>query len=268
MSSWIIAKNISLKKKSAVISDYYSTSDSFDIPSIYMDTVAAYIYYQKMGTQCSIWDPTGIILTSLNYNPQVNILKESPGTNSTPLSTYESVVSIPFKQIQKYSNTILVYKPAFRDAIAKIIQKVSTRQGFDFGLHISTNTPNDIVKTYIDIIKAYQTKAKKASLSIYLMADSDTVKEFQSLGDVSWKVTSLSKHAPKDAADGFLHMMGDIHILSEVPAIALDFNQSIDRFIYLIQTNPLGYNFFKELNDQPWRLIYQPNKILNVNINV
>ena len=73
MSSWIIAKGIPKKKSVAPITAYHDTTSSHDIPSIYMDVLAAYIYNVKLGNTCSIWDPSGIISTSLTYNPQIKL---------------------------------------------------------------------------------------------------------------------------------------------------------------------------------------------------
>lgn len=257
MSSWIIAKGIPKKKSVAPITAYHDTTSSHDIPSIYMDVLAAYIYNVKLGNTCSIWDPSGIISTSLTYNPQIKLLKEKPETPPQATSMYQSIVSsMKFREHQKYAATVLDYKPVFNSAITSILDKGTMKKGFDIGLHIMSSTSAETLPLYIEIVKSFQAKMKKSSFSIYLMTDSyETVKEFQKLGNSSWNVVSLSRNAPKDPSDIFLHMMADVEILRNVPAVILDFTLSIDRYIYLLQRNQIGYQFFKEIHDQPWFLI-------------
>ena len=256
MSSWIIAKSIPKKTVTSLLTPYHDTSTSSDIPSIFMEVLAAYIYSQKLGNSCAIWDPTDILSSSIKYNPQVKLLKEKPNTPVMAPSTYVSILSsMTFKQIQKFAFTLIEYTPVFNQTIYQILEKSGMKQGFDIGLHISSITASDTMTGYINIVKAYQAKSKKASLSIYIMTDSyDTVKEFQKMGSPSWKTLSLSKNAPKEASDQFLQMMADVEILKGLPAVVLDFKYSIDRYIYLMQSNPIGYSFFKEVNDKPWQL--------------
>ena len=251
MSSWIIAKNNVRKKLTVPITQYHDTSMSSDIPSIYMETIAAFIYSQKMGETCSIWDPTKIISTTLKNNPQIKLLKERPEAPGLNANT-SILASMKFKDIQKIAATLLEYTPVFTRSVMQVVEKTVARQTFDIGLHIPGNDISRL-STYSDNIKAYQVKTKKTNLSIYLMTDSyEIVKAFQQIGLPSWKIVSLSRNSINDPSDNFIRMMADVHVMTTVPALILDFNESIDRLIYLIHT---GLVFFKEIKDQQWHLL-------------
>ena len=256
MSSWIIAKSISQKKAVNVLTQYHDTTMSPTIPDIYLNFLAAYIYNTKMGEPCNVWDPTGILASSLKYNPQVKQLKEKPDISATMLSTYTSLLaSMKFKDIQKNATSVIDYSPNFNRSITQLLEKAAIRQPFDIGLHIVSDSSGESMSTYIDIVKAYQLKTKKTTLSIYLMVDSyDTVKVFQQHGLPSWKVTSTSRNMAKDGSESesIVRMMADAQVLSAVPALVLDFKQPVDRFIYVMNS---GLVFFKEVKDLAWRLI-------------
>ena len=254
MSSWIITKGIP-RKKATVITNYHDTSSSADIPSIYMEYLAAYIYSQKMGEPCSIWDPTGILNTSFNNNPQVKLLKEKPTIPPLNISAYKGILKImKLKDIQKYTS-LLDYTSVFNRTLSQALEKASIRQDFDIGIHVIPNSDGTNLAAYVDILKAYQMKTKKTSLSVYIMSDSyATVQAIQRQCNPTWKIVSLSRTAPKDAYEGFIQMMAEAQLLSGLPAAVLDFTHMIDRYIYLIQRNR-GFEFFKEVNDQPWVLL-------------
>lgn len=259
MSSWIIAKSIVKKKAPASALPYHDTTgSSSDIPTLYLECIAAYVYSQKMGETCSIWDPTGILSTSLRYNPQVNILKEKPEVKANTVSSYESfLASMKYKDVQKFALTLMDYTPVFQNAIRQVLEKAAlSRQTFDIALHIVADSSGESMMTYVDIVKAYQAKTKKTTLSIYIMTDSyDNVRSFQHLGLPTWKVTSLSRAPVADVSEGFLRMMAEVQVLTTVPALILDFKQPIDRLIYLLQRQTAVSTFFKEVNDRPWRLL-------------
>jgi hypothetical protein len=94
MSSWIIARNVpSMKKVNSVI-NYHDSSKSSDVISLYMDYLSAYIYSQKMGEKCNVWDPTDIIKNTLRSQPQVKFLKElTEESHANSLDMYKSVIS-------------------------------------------------------------------------------------------------------------------------------------------------------------------------------
>ena len=256
MSSWIIAKSIS-KQKVVPIKSYHTTESSADVPSIYMDFLAAYIYSQKMGEQCSVWDPTGILNTTFNSNPQVKLLKEKPDTTSLTISVYEGILkTMKIRDVQKFSAALLEYTSAFSRALSQVIEKASIRQEFDIGIHVIKNADGSNLAAYADVLKAYQMKTKKTNFSVYIMSDTySTVQAIQKLCNPTWKIVSLSRNAPKDAYEGFIQMMAETKIMSALPALVLDFNHSIDRYIYLMQNNTVRVDFFKEINDKEWKLI-------------
>ena len=81
-----------------------------------------------------------------------------------------------------------------------------------------------------------------------------TVSHFQTYCDPSWKITSLSKTPPKDTDAAFIQSMAEVQIMTAVPALILDFNRPVDRFIYLMQRNQ-RLNYFVEMNDKEWNLL-------------
>jgi hypothetical protein len=255
MSSWARAKVIPTKKP-VTVSAYHDTAPSPDIPSIYLDFTQAYIFSQKMGENCFIWDPSGILDSTLRYNPQVRFLKEKPTVNSTSKSTYKSITdSMKIADVQKFARNIFEYDPGFNQSVIQVLQKASIKSAFDLSLRIVPDASGTNLQSYVDIVRAYQVKSKKARLSIYLMAPSyEVVTAFKTLGDTSWTITSLSKSPPKDAAEAFLHMMAEVQILSVAPALILNFDYAIDRFIYMMHRELKNLEFFREINNNSWSL--------------
>lgn len=260
MSSWIIARNIPSKKKH-VITKYHSTTSAPDIFSIYMEFLAAYIFTQKIGESCSIWDPTTLINSTLKHNPQVKFLKEVP-ENLEPLSvsSYEPIISpMKFTEIQRIAGSIFQFNTDFNSSVIRVLDKNGIKALFDIAIHLVKDISGPNVggfKKYADLIKEYQKKSKKEKLSIYIMADTySVVTEFQLLCDPSWKLTSLSKTPTSDTNAEFLHVMAEVQVMVALPALILDFDRPVDRFIYLMQRNQRGLNYFMEINSNPWYLI-------------
>lgn len=237
---------------------YHDTSSSSDISSIYMDFMAAYAYSMKTGERCNVWDPSGILDTTLKYNPQVNLLKTRP-ENSKVLTTedYQNVLSkMSFNEVRRFASTVFEYDAKFNQSVITTLEKASIKSIFDVGIHLVTDASGSNLPGYVNLIRAYQTKSKKTDLTIYVMTPSyEAVKMFQALADPSWKLTSLSKNAPTDDAMAFLHMMAEVQIMTVTPALILDFNLTIDRFIYMLYRNLKTLDYFKEVNDTEWRLI-------------
>jgi hypothetical protein len=261
MSSWIIARNVAPKKKVNTAIQYHDSSKSSDMISLYMDYVTAYIYSQKMGEPCNVWDPTDIIKNTLRTQPQVKFLKEvSEESHAIPVDTYKPVVSkIKLKEVQKIASDVLVYNPSFNQTVINIINKVGIKTIFDIGIHLvkDISGPNlPAFKMYSELLKEYQKKSKKEILSIYIMADSySVITQFQSYCDPSWKIVSLSKTPAIGADNEFIQLMADIQIMTAVPALILDFSRPADKFIYLMQRYKGGLTFFKEVKGLEWNLI-------------
>jgi len=260
MSSWIIRRNVAPKKKKSIV-NYYDMSISPDIGSLYLNYLSAYIYSQKMGESCIVWDSTSVLEKTLRQPIQVKFLKEIPEESSAiSMDAFKQVIApLKFKELQKFAADIIFYDAGFNRAVIDRIQKAGIKNMFDIGIHLVKDIagPNLVEhKMYSDILKEYQKKTKLPGLSIYVMADNyNLITQFQTYCDPSWKITSLSKINPLTADDAFIQQMADIQIMNALPALALDFSRSADRLIYLMQRYNGGLTFFKEVKDTQWNLI-------------
>ena len=260
MSSWIIAKNIP-KKKKVLITNYHDATNVADVPKLYMEYLASYIYNTKMGEQFNVLDSTGILRNTLRVAPHVRLLKEPvEGATTTAISTYVPIIGkLKFKDIQKFAADVLLYDSEFNRSVVRVIERVGIKTVFDIGIHLVKDItgPNlPAFKLYSDQLKEYQKKSKKASLAIYVMSDSySVVTQFQTYCDPSWKVLSLSKTQPQTPDEQITQNMADIQIMSALPATVLDFSRSTDRFIYMMQRNKNGYDFFAEVKGREWSLL-------------
>lgn len=259
MSSWIIAKSRPTKKKPSV-TKYHDTASSPDVFSMYMSFVGSYIYSQKMGESCNIWDETGVLKSSLKVNPQVKYLTEKPElADVLGNKDYTGFVSqMKFKEIQKIAGSVISYDQTLNQAVIRFLDKAGVRVMFDIGLHLERDPagPNLAeLKKYAASIRAYQAKAKKDTLAVYIMSDNySAVSHFQTYCDASWKITALCKNPPKDSDSAFIQAMAEVQIMTAVPALILDFERPVDRFIYLMQRNP-RLNSFVEMKDKEWTLL-------------
>lgn len=259
MSSWIIAKNRPTKKKPSV-TKYHNTASSPDVFSMYLSFIGSYVYSQKMGETCNIWDDNGLLKSTLKTNPQVKYLQEKP-EEAIILEDkdYRGFVSqLKFKEIQKIAGNIISYDQTLNQTVVRFLEKAGIRAMFDIGLHLERDPagPNLAeLKKYAASIKAYQTKAKKETLAVYIMSDNySTVSHFQAYCDPSWKITALCKNPAKDTDDVFIKAMAEVQIMTAVPAIILNFERPVDRFIYLMQRSP-RLNYFVEMGDKEWSLL-------------
>ena len=259
MSSWIIAKHRQTKKKPSV-TKYHDTASSPDVFEMYMSFIGSYIYSQKMGESCNVWDEVGLLKSTLKANPQVKYLQEKP-TEATILANKDYVgftSQIKLKEIQKIASTIISYDQAWNQTVIRLIEKAGIRAVFDIGIHLERDPagPNLAqLKKYAASIKAYQAKAKKDTLAVYIMSDNySIVSHFQTYCDPSWKITALCKTPPKDADDIFVRAMAEVQIMTAVPALVLDFERTVDRFIYLMQRNQ-RLSYFVEMGDKEWALL-------------
>jgi hypothetical protein len=259
MSSWIVAKNRSLKPKSSV-TKYHDTSLYTDVFSIYLNYLGAYIYSQKMGETCNLWDHDNIIKNTLKFQPQVKLLREKPdGLFPVKNSEYKPFVNpMKLKDIQKIAAGVISYNNDFNQTVVKYLAVSGIKTVFDFGIQILKDPAGpdiNLLKKYASLIREYQTKSKKATLNIYVLSDNyNTVVQFQTYCDASWKITSLCKNPPRDNTEEFVKAMAELQIMSVVPALILDFSRPLDRFIYLMQRNA-KLDYFVELNSKEWFLL-------------
>ena len=256
MSSWIIAK-ARQQKKPREITIYHDTSSSKDILSMYLNYLAAFIYCQKIGETCNVWDTTGLIKDSLKLTPQVRLLKEQPQIN--PIATSEmneSLSKLTFKDIQKIASGLLVYSDSLNNSIIKALDKfgIKGKNIFDIGIHLDSAATDTSITRLVELMRAFQVKSKKEKLHIYVMSDIyNKVLEFQKLCDASWKITSLSKNVPRGSDETFIQILADIQVMSALTALILDFNKPADKFIYLMQKGKMDY--FVEINSSEWKIL-------------
>ena len=260
MSSWVIAKNKPANKKQT-ITKYHTTASSPDIISLYMNYLSAFIFNQKNGEICNVYDPSITIRNTLKVHPQIKLLKEQPeDLEALPLTTYSTLISsMKFKDIQKFATGAIEYNSSFKNQIIQTLNMANINNDFDIGIHLirdisGPNLPE--FKKYIDLLKSFQQKSIKRTLSIYIMADSPTVLgQFKTYCDPTWKITTITNIIPRNVNEENIKLMSDIHIMSKLPAIILDFSRVADRFIYLMQRNKDGFEHFVEINSAPWYLI-------------
>jgi len=259
MSSWIIAKHRPTKKKPSV-TKYHNTASSPDVFSMYLSFIGSYIYSQKMGETCNVWDDNGLLKSTLRVNPQVKYLQEKPEEALVLKDVdYNGFVSqMKFKEIQKIAGSVISYDQSLNQTVVRLLDKAGIRTMFDIGLHLERDPsgPNLAeLKKYAASIKAYQAKAKKDTLAVYIMSDNySTVSHFQTYCDPSWKITALCKTPPKDTDDLFVQAMAEVQIMTAIPSIILNFDRAVDRFIYLMQRTP-RLNYFVEIGDKEWTLL-------------
>jgi len=213
-----------------------------------------------MGETCNIWDDNGLLKSTLKINPQVKYLNEKP-EEATVLrdADYSGFTSqMKFKDVQKVAGSLISYDQTLNQAVIRLLEKAGIRSAFDIGLHLERDPagPNlTELKKYAASIKAYQAKAKKDTLAVYIMSDNySTVSHFQTYCDPSWKITALCKTPPKDTDDLFVQAMAEVQIMTAVPGLILNFERPVDRFIYLMQRSP-RLNFFVEMKDKEWSLL-------------
>jgi hypothetical protein len=246
-------------RKQVVVSKYHNTAYSGDIPSIYLDFIATYSYTKKTGEACNVWDSSGIIKSTLAYNPEVRLLKEQPEHNNlfNTTDSYKITNGMNLSEIRELASKIIRYDNGFNQGVIKVLEKASIKSIFDIGIHLTSMNVANLSK-YIDLIKEYQKKSKKSTLSIYIMANyNNQLTSFKNLADPTWKITSLTKNIPLDGAEAVLNMMAEVQIMTVLPALILDFYLPIDRFIYMMHRNIKEVGYFKEINNIEWS-IQQP----------
>lgn len=257
MSSWIIAK-YRPSKKTASVTKYHEVTSTLDIFSLYLEFVGSYVYAQKMGESCNVWDENSLLKSTLKTNPQVKYLKEKPEEEPIAVTEYKKFVTeMKFKEIQKLAGSLIVYDAALNQAVIRHLEKAGIRASFDIGIQLvkDPSGPNiGLFKKYAALIKAYQTKAKKDELSVYVMADNySVISFFQAYCEPSWKIVSLSKNPAKDAEAAFIQSLAEAQIMTAVSSLVLDFSRPADRFIYLMQRNA-KMNYFAEINNKEWTM--------------
>jgi hypothetical protein len=259
MSSWVRGAK-TYAKRTMTVPFYYDITTSKNIASTFLELLGAFIYSRKQNENCTIYDPNGLINDTLRYNPGIKMIKEVPENTSqiSLASLINTSKTMKFPEIQQHASTIFQYMPAFNTSILQVIQKASIRGVFDIALHITANESGNVdLAYYVNVVRDYQKRIKKANLSIYVMADSfQLVTQFQKAGDNGWSIVSLSKFPVANTSDLLFQEMAEVQIFAVVPAAVLDFSHSIDRFIFLMQRNPKGYAYMREVKNREWAIDY------------
>jgi hypothetical protein len=272
MSSWVRGAK-TYAKRTITVPFYYDITTSKNIASTFLELLGAFIYSRKQNENCTIYDPNGLINDTLRYNPGIKMIKEVP-ENTTQISLASLIntsKTMKFPEIQQHASTIFQYMPAFNTSILQVIQRASIRAVFDIALHITANESGNVdLAYYVNVVRDYQKRIKKANLSIYVMADSfQLVTQFQKAGDNGWSIVSLSKFPVANASDLLFQEMAEVQIFAVVPAAVLDFSHSIDRFIFLMQRNPKGYAYMREVKNREWAIDYlEPPRSVQVALPV
>ena len=257
MSSWNRGVRTYAKPK-INIPFYYDLTNTTTISDTYLSLLGAFIYSQKQNEPCTVYDPIQLISQSLRYNPQLKLVTNVPeNTNQLSLNSCVNLVSnLKFTDIQKASANLFQYAPDFNRSILQVLEQASIKTAFDIAVHI---VPGTNLQLYADIIRDYQKKSKKTPLAVYVMAESySLVSQLQVLCDPSWKLTSLSKIPAKDGTTQAFRELAEVQIFAITPAVVLDFTYALDRFIFIMNRNPKGYEYFREMNGAQWSLSGPP----------
>lgn len=259
MSSWLRGAK-TYAKQTISLPFYYDITQTKDIASTFLELLGAFIYSRKQNETCAIYDPNGLINDTLRYNPGIKTIKQLP-ENTIRISLASLIntsKTMKFPEIQQHASSIFQYMPAFNTSILQVIQKASIRSAFDIAIHITANESGNVdLAYYVNIVRDYQKRVKKANLSIYVMADSfQIVTQFQKDGDNGWSIVSLSKFPVANTSDLLFNELAEVQIFAVAPAAVLDFSHSIDRLIFLMQRNQKGYPYFREVKNREWAIDY------------
>ena len=259
MSSWMRGGKLYAKPKQ-VIPFYYDISNTMEISRTFLEVLGAVIYSRKQNEKCSIYDPNDFLSIALMYNPNIKILKSEPeNTNKLSIKSLQDITAtMKISEIKAYAADIFKYQSVFNQSILNVLKTASIRTTFDMVIHLITDASGTNIPYYISTIKEYQKRSKKAALNLYIMTDTYiNITAFQAVADASWKLTSLSKFPPTDAASALFQQLAEVQIFALAPAAILDFQYPLDRFIYIMHRSPKGYEFFRELNslEDKWTIL-------------
>jgi hypothetical protein len=258
MSSWIRNAKVYAKPKQ-VVPFYYDISNTMEISRTFLEVLGAAIYSKKQNEKCNIYDPNDFLSIALMYNPNIKVIKTVPeNTNKISIKSLQDITAtMKFSEIKAAAADIFKYQSLFNQSILNVLKTASIKSTFDMVIHLVTDASGANIPFYLSTIKDYQKKVKKTALNLYIMTDSyANVTAFQAVADPSWKLTSLSKFPPTDAASALFQQLAEVQIFAVAPAAILDFQYALDRFIYVMQRNPKGFDFFKELNglEDKWKI--------------
>lgn len=255
MSSWSGSRSYATKK--LTVPQYAEMNYTANIFSSLLEFLGSHIYSQKMGERLHIYDQIGLLNLMYRPNPQVNFLKEIP--EDTPkISTSgirTTVAPLKFVDVQKYAATLFEYKPDFNQSVIDVLVRNNIKGLFDIGVHLVPDASGSFAHI-IPLVQAYQKKSKKQNLNIFIMAETVAqVNDFLKMGDPSWRASHLLRVSPKTADEAFLFQMAQVQIMSAQPALVLDFDQPIDKYIYLMHRTVKDIVYFKTSTPTQWTLV-------------
>lgn len=231
--------------------------NSGDIHASLMNMLACYIFNQKMGDRCFVYDEAQFLPNLLNQNPQIAILKEYPADTQTlqPSAVRGVISNLKFPEIQKYAGSVFVYRPEFNGAVIDVLTRNGIRSVFDIGVHLTPDASGAFVQQ-IQLLRNFQQKTKKPTLTVFLAADfPQYVQEFIKHADPSWKLFHVNKNAPKNADEFFIARMAEVQVLAATPALILNYESSLSRFVHLMHRNLRDIEYLKTTTARPWSLV-------------
>jgi hypothetical protein len=262
MSSWIKNQRGFAVKNTVKSVEYYLVEPTQDCILTFLDVLAAYIFSLKMGERPVIVDPSNLLLTVFKNQSQIQYLKAVPEVSSEINSArFTTLIPPPkFTEIKRYASGLFIYDDQYNRILMQSVEKAGIKTLFDLGVHLHSDLSGSQIPSYINEVRVYQKKTKKASLSIYIMADQiELIQHFIKLGDPSWKVTTTPKTSLKsnlnDPQTRMTQVLAEVKILTVQPALILDFTDPIDRYIHLMHRNQSGPDYLKVMSTTDWYLI-------------
>lgn len=251
-------RSANITKRTIRIPNYTSLNlSSGDIHAALLDMLSVYIYNQKLGERCFIVDEAQFLPNFINQNPQITILRETPDESSViaPSATRSTISNLKFQELQKYAGNVFVYRPEFNGAILDVLMRNGIKTAFDIGVHLVPDASGSIVGA-VNLVKAYQQKSKKTNVTVFVAANTSAlVQEFSKAADPSWRIFHVNKVSPKSADEFFIARMAEVQVLSTTPALVLDFENSLSRYVYLMHRNIRDLEYLKTPTSRVWSLV-------------
>ena len=167
----------------------------------------------------------------------------------------EFISAVDTENLKLDSKSLLQWNPSLLTKLQPILDGANLPSDFDVGVHIRAGdkiTSGEMksipIEQYLRAVQAYQTKAKKKSLDIFIMSDSSQkLDEFIKKKDPSWKVYSLGSppsiagHVQRDfnaslsrsRMNAYLYFVAELFLIQKVHHIVCTFSSNVGRFLFL-----------------------------------
>ena len=145
------------------------------------------------------------------------------------------------------ASEILTWNNGLLEKIQPLLDEVKAE--LDIGVHMRTNAMKPVpVEKYLEQVRAFQTKSKKAALNVFLMSDSpELLQEFTKKKHSSWAIYTLRspllmgghKQLQFNAAanrvrmDSYLYFVAELYTMQQIPHIICSLSSNVGRFLYL-----------------------------------